>query len=296
MNAKDWAYRVSASWQPKRKDMTLDLSFQHFRSDSAGGIDLVNCDKLRGRPLYSNVFATGPDGEQILDGNGNPTQGVCLPNVPPSTDADSDTDADACRTTCLLPACGDGVVDSGEACDDGDAWGGDGCTPACQVEDGQLDSEPNDAWDEARDAETEAIRARQKARDDREELDRVSLQALVFKEALAAAVPDIRVLDGEARRIADEILTRRPRVRLVTIAGPSSSGKTTFAKRLGVQLRVNGLQPVSLSLDNYYVDRTNTPVDEDGELRGGDVLPGFAVQLASLFARVERGAKTPPIS
>ena len=72
MNAKDWGYRVSAYWQPKRNDMTLNLSFQHFRSDGAGGIDLVNCDKLRGRPLYSNVFATGPDGEQILDGNGNP--------------------------------------------------------------------------------------------------------------------------------------------------------------------------------------------------------------------------------
>ncbi len=58
---------------------------------------------------------------------------------------------------------------------------------------------------------------------------------------------------------------RWPEVRLVTVAGPSSSGKTTFAKRLGVQLRVNGLEPISLSLDNYYVDRDATPIDEDGK-------------------------------
>lgn len=67
-------------------------------------------------------------------------------------------------------------------------------------------------------------------------------------------------------QIADEILSRQPRVRLVTIAGPSSSGKTTFAKRLGIQLRVNGIEMVSLSLDNYYVNREQTPRDEDGKL------------------------------
>lgn len=72
MNAKEWAYRGSAYWEPTDKDMTLNLSFQHFRTDGAGGVDLVNCDKLRGRPNYSNVFATGPDGEQILDNNGLP--------------------------------------------------------------------------------------------------------------------------------------------------------------------------------------------------------------------------------
>ncbi len=55
------------------------------------------------------------------------------------------------------------------------------------------------------------------------------------------------------------------RVRVVLIAGPSSSGKTTFAKRLQVQLLSNGIRPFALSLDNYFVDRDNTPVDENGK-------------------------------
>ncbi len=80
----------------------------------------------------------------------------------------------------------------------------------------------------------------------------------------------IRVAEGlhekKISQIADEIAARWPEVRLITVAGPSSSGKTTFAKRLGVQLRVNGIEPVSLSLDNYYVNREDTPLDEDGKL------------------------------
>jgi len=63
--------------------------------------------------------------------------------------------------------------------------------------------------------------------------------------------------------IADEI-TKDRRRRLVLIAGPSSSGKTTFAKRLSLQLRVNGLKPVAISLDDYFVDREKTPRDENG--------------------------------
>ena len=51
---------------------------------------------------------------------------------------------DACRTDCRKPACGDSVKDRGEGCDDGNAWGGDGCTPACAVETGVLEQEPND--------------------------------------------------------------------------------------------------------------------------------------------------------
>jgi len=64
-------------------------------------------------------------------------------------------------------------------------------------------------------------------------------------------------------RIADEIHALNKRV--VMIAGPSSSGKTTFAERLCIQLRVNGLSPHVISLDNYYVDREKTPRDESGE-------------------------------
>ena len=53
--------------------------------------------------------------------------------------------------------------------------------------------------------------------------------------------------------------------KIVLISGPSSSGKTTFSKRLGIQLRVLGYNPVMISLDNYFVDRDKTPLDDDGE-------------------------------
>jgi uridine kinase len=65
--------------------------------------------------------------------------------------------------------------------------------------------------------------------------------------------------------IADEISKKKDTVRLVLISGPSASGKSTFIKRLSVQLRVNGIKPVELSLDDYYLDRENTPRDEKGD-------------------------------
>ncbi len=65
-------------------------------------------------------------------------------------------------------------------------------------------------------------------------------------------------------QIADHVAHHRDRIRWLLIAGPSSSGKTTFAKRLAVQLRVNGLQPVTVSVDNYFVDREHTPRDAQG--------------------------------
>jgi uridine kinase len=78
----------------------------------------------------------------------------------------------------------------------------------------------------------------------------------------------IRVAEGFHEKritaIADQVGGRRDRVRLVLIAGPSSSGKTTFTKRLGVQLRVIGLRPTALSTDDYYVDRARTPIGDDG--------------------------------
>lgn len=64
-------------------------------------------------------------------------------------------------------------------------------------------------------------------------------------------------------QIADDIV-KREKVKVVLIAGPSSSGKTTFAKRLGLQLRLNGLKPVTISVDNYFVERTLNPKDEFG--------------------------------
>jgi uridine kinase len=65
-------------------------------------------------------------------------------------------------------------------------------------------------------------------------------------------------------RIADQIARDPARPRWILIAGPSSAGKTTFSKRLGVHLRVNGLRPVRLETDNYFVDREHTPRQPDG--------------------------------
>ena len=65
--------------------------------------------------------------------------------------------------------------------------------------------------------------------------------------------------------IADDITSRRSRIRLVCIAGPSSSGKTTFLRRLSVQLKVNGIEPLPISLDDFYRPREETPRDEKGE-------------------------------
>jgi uridine kinase len=63
--------------------------------------------------------------------------------------------------------------------------------------------------------------------------------------------------------IAEQIAERDARI--VLIAGPSSSGKTTFTHRLAIDLRVNGLEPVTISLDNYYLERSAVPLGEDGQ-------------------------------
>ena len=64
--------------------------------------------------------------------------------------------------------------------------------------------------------------------------------------------------------IADAIASKE-KIKVVLIAGPSSSGKTTFANRLGIQLRVNGSIPIRISLDDYFLNRDKTPIDENGE-------------------------------
>ena len=64
--------------------------------------------------------------------------------------------------------------------------------------------------------------------------------------------------------IADNIAKNKD-LKVILIAGPSSSGKTTFAKRLALQLRINGLKPKTISVDNYFVERAETPVDENGD-------------------------------
>lgn len=79
----------------------------------------------------------------------------------------------------------------------------------------------------------------------------------------------VRVAEGFHEKrissIADAIRDRAKDVKVVCVAGPSSSGKTTFIKRLRVQLQVDGIRPLGLSLDDYYCDRADTPRDERGD-------------------------------
>ena len=82
-------------------------------------------------------------------------------------------------------------------------------------------------------------------------------------------IKDIIMLDEalhekKIANIADKIAERNE-IKMILIAGPSSSGKTTFAQRLGIQLRLNGLKPVTISVDNYFVERCDNPKTEDGE-------------------------------
>jgi len=91
-----------------------------------------------------------------------------------------------------------------------------------------------------------------------------------LNEAIAGERAAETILVAEAlheqrvSRIAEQITERKGAVRLALIAGPSSSGKTTFAKRLGIQLLASGLRPFPLELDNYFVEREQTPRDENG--------------------------------
>ncbi|NQT96562.1 MAG: nucleoside kinase [Candidatus Marinimicrobia bacterium] len=66
-------------------------------------------------------------------------------------------------------------------------------------------------------------------------------------------------------QIADALSEQFPWKRIITIAGPSSSGKTTFAKRLGIHLKVNGFTTKQISMDDYFLDRSQIPVDENGD-------------------------------
>ncbi|MEW5952487.1 MAG: nucleoside kinase [Bacillota bacterium] len=92
----------------------------------------------------------------------------------------------------------------------------------------------------------------------------------VLNEKLAAgsAIEFIRVAEAfhekKISRKADIIANNIDLIRIVLIAGPSSSGKTTFTRRLSIQLRVNDIHPVPISMDNYFVNRELTPLDENG--------------------------------
>lgn len=99
--------------------------------------------------------------------------------------------------------------------------------------------------------------------------------------------------DKKIASIADEIKRRYDQggARVVMIAGPSSSGKTTFTKRLAIYLLTNLLKPQMISLDDYFVDRVNTPLDEDGDYDFESLyaldLPLFNEHLKQLIAGEE---------
>jgi len=109
---------------------------------------------------------------------------------------------------------------------------------------------------------------------------------------VAGRLPEISLVaealhEARLARIAEEITSSKHPIRVVLIAGPSSSGKTTFSKRLAVQLLASGLRPMPLGLDDYFVDRERTPRDEKGEydyetLRALD-LDLFNANLRSLI-------------
>lgn len=77
-------------------------------------------------------------------------------------------------------------------------------------------------------------------------------------------------------KLAEQIKNRKG-TKFVMIAGPSSSGKTTFAKRLSIQLKANGLRPYLISVDDYFVDREKTPLDENGQ-RNYEILEALEVE------------------
>ena len=79
-------------------------------------------------------------------------------------------------------------------------------------------------------------------------------------------------------QIADTINSRKDKVKIVLISGPSASGKTTFSMRLSIQLKVLGITPFQLSLDNYFVNREDTPKDENGEYNF-EVLEALDLEL-----------------
>ncbi len=93
-----------------------------------------------------------------------------------------------------------------------------------------------------------------------------ALNAVVGGDGLRQAILVAEALhEKNIADIADDIVRKREHVRLVFIAGPSSSGKTTFARRLAIQLMVNGLRPYAIGLDDYFVDRDLTPRDPNGD-------------------------------
>lgn len=95
--------------------------------------------------------------------------------------------------------------------------------------------------------------------------------------------------DKHLARIADQISSANPRPRFVLVAGPSSSGKTTFSKRLELHLRVNGLRAVRIEVDNYFHDRSQTPRDKDDKIDFEHIEAVDLVLLNAHLCALEQG-------
>lgn len=92
-----------------------------------------------------------------------------------------------------------------------------------------------------------------------------AINDLIVNNQLATIIRVNEALhEKKIANIADEIYENKDRGNIILIAGPSSSGKTTFAQRLMIQMMVHGLKPISISVDDYFVDREDTPKDENG--------------------------------
>ena len=135
-----------------------------------------------------------------------------------------------------------------------------------------------------------------------------SLAHLNKAVSVGKSAPIIQIAEALHERkyanIADMIYSRREQVKLVLIAGPSSSGKTTSSNRIAIQCRTLGLNPIVLEMDNYFVSRDKTPLDENGEydfeslyamdleflnMQLNDILAGKEVELPKFdFVKGER--------
>jgi len=121
-------------------------------------------------------------------------------------------------------------------------------------------------------------------------VDDIGKLNLLVKQGKAGDVIKIAeaLHEKKVANIATTISEREPKVKIVLIAGPSSSGKTTFTKRLAVQLAVCGITARMISLDNYFVDRQHTPVDSEGnydfEALEAIDIPFFNEQLNQLIS------------
>jgi uridine kinase len=129
-------------------------------------------------------------------------------------------------------------------------------------------------------------------------LDRLGIASVgTLNDAIHAGMIEQIILVSEAlheqrvAEIASLIKARCEQVRVILIAGPSSSGKTTFSKRLAIQLLAQGISPFSLEMDHYFIDRDQTPRDENGNYDFESIQALNTTRLAEDLNRLTRGER-----